>query len=164
MAVSSTPAKELSLRRKTSAASTDAQAGGDAAFARTPSASQPFLEATRVGSVHFRLALAREVLFRLDEAQDRRDLSTQTQEVALRKSLKMKTLGPWPIFARQDNCQAKISVAFPGRRRCQHQVLSYASLCHRKRKSQIDSINVQGNEVVTHDLMADAHYMITTIA
>jgi len=36
--------------------------------------------------------------------------------------------------------------------------------CHRKRKSQIDSINVQGNEVVTHDLMADAHYMITTIA
>lgn len=85
-------------------------------------------------------------------------------EVALRKSLKMKTLGPWPIFARQDNCQAKISVAFPGRRRCQHQVLSYASLCHRKRKSQIDSINVQGNEVVTHDLMADAHYMITTIA
>ena len=47
--------------------------------------------ATKVGCVHFQLAIAREVVLRLDEAQESRDLSSR--ELELRKAFKLRTLG-----------------------------------------------------------------------
>ena len=45
----------------------------------------------RIGSVRLQLALARDVVLRLDEAQDSRSLSIQ--EAQLRRSLKVRILG-----------------------------------------------------------------------
>ena len=44
-----------------------------------------------MGCVRFQLAVAREVVLRLDEAQESRDLSSR--EVELRKAFKLRTLG-----------------------------------------------------------------------
>ena len=47
--------------------------------------------ARKVGSVRLQLALAREVVLRLDEAQELRDLSPR--ERALHRTLKLRVLG-----------------------------------------------------------------------
>lgn len=109
--------------------------------------------ASRVGSVRFQLALAREVVLRFDEAQDYRPLSPR--EAELRKAFKLRTLGLASLartIARQRSCLLFLAEGDAKTRFFQLQA------CHRKRKSRIDSLSVDGVQVVDEDLMANSLY------
>jgi hypothetical protein len=108
---------------------------------------------SRVGSVRFQLALAREVVLRLDEAQDYIPLSPR--EVVLRKAFKLRTLGLASLartIARQRSRLLFLAEGDANTRFFQLQA------CHRKRKSRIESLSVDGAQMVNEDLMAHSLY------
>jgi hypothetical protein len=79
------------------------------------------------------------LLLRLDEAQDFKALSPR--EAELRKSLKLRTLGL--VFLVEGDANTRFF---------------HLQACHRKRKSRIDSLSVDGVLVVNEDLMAKSLY------
>lgn len=105
----------------------------------------------QVGSVRLQLSLAREVVFRLDSAMESRTLTAQ--ERALRKDLKVRTLGLASLsrtIARQRSRLRFLAEGEANTRFFQLQA------CHRGRKNVIRSLSVNGNEIVANEQMACA--------
>jgi len=103
--------------------------------------------------VRLQLALAREVVLRIDEAQELRVLSPREQ--ALRKSLKLRVLGLASLartIARQRSRLTFLSEGDANTR------FFHLQACHRGRKNRIDSLSVLGDEVFSEEGMAQAAY------
>jgi hypothetical protein len=112
--------------------------------------------ATKIGSVRFQLALAREVVLRFDAAQDYRALTLQ--EAELRKSLKLRILGLASLARTIAGQKSRLLFLAEGDANTR---FFHLQACHRKRKSRIDTLTVHGSELVRDDLMAQAlfeHY------
>jgi hypothetical protein len=106
---------------------------------------------SRIGSVRFQLALAREVVLRLDEAQEVRTLSLR--ESALRKAFKLRSLSLASLARTMARQRSRLLFLAEGDANTRFFNLQ---ACHRKRKSRIDSLLVEGAQIVTDDAMAQA--------
>ena len=104
---------------------------------------------SRIGSVRFQLALAREVVLRFDEAQDFRDLSPQ--EVALRKAFKLRSLGLASLARTVARQRSRLLFLAEGDANTKFFNLQ---ACHRKRKNKIESLSVDGVQLMSDEAMA----------
>lgn len=86
--------------------------------------------ATKVGSVRLQLAIAREVVLRLDEAQESRAL--EQREVELRRGLKVRILGLASLA--KNNCEIALQACLHGGGRCKHSLFPPPSLPSEKEK------------------------------
>lgn len=109
---------------------------------------------TKIGSLRLQLlAMAKEVISRLDEAQESRTLSSQESELC--NSLKLRTLGLASLartIARQ-----RSRLLFLGEGDANTKFF-HLQACHRARKNRFDSMWVDGSEVVSDTAMAQALY------
>jgi hypothetical protein len=104
-----------------------------------------------VGSVRFQLAVAKEVIFKLEQAQDSRPLSVEERE--LRVELKFKCLGLALLarmIARQRSRILHLKEGDANTRYYQLQA------CHRSKKSFIDKFSHQGCTLVHEEHKAEA--------
>lgn len=104
-----------------------------------------------VSSVRLQLAIAREVILRLDAAQDTRALSAE--EMSLRKELKAKCLGLASLARTIARQRSRITFLAEGDANTR---FFHLQACHRRRKSHIMSLSVDGVEVVHNEPMAAA--------
>ena len=109
--------------------------------------------ARKVGSVRLQLALAREVVLRLDEVQELRDLAPR--ERALHRTLKLRVLGLASLARTIARQRSRLSFLAEGDANTR---FFHLQACHRGRKNRIDSLNVLGEEVSSEDGMAQAAY------
>jgi hypothetical protein len=107
----------------------------------------------KIGSVWLQFALAREVILRFDEAQEFRPPSTQ--EIGLRKSLKLRTLGLASMARTIARQRSRLQFLAEGDANTK---FFHLQACHRGRKNKIHSLWVEGSEVVTELQMAQALY------
>lgn len=104
-----------------------------------------------VGSVRLQLAVAREIILRLDTAQETRALSVD--EVALRRSLKCKCLGLASLartIARQRSRMLFLADEDANTK------FFHLQACHRSRKQHIASLKVQGIDLNPNEQMEEA--------
>lgn len=112
-----------------------------AAWQDTPPNADPFrIKALQswsqqfVGSIRLQLAVAREVIQRLETAQEKRHLTPQEQD--LRKELKMKTLGLASLTRTIARQRSRIQYLAQGDANTKFFQLQ---ACHRRRKNYIHS-------------------------
>ena len=111
---------------------------------------------TKIGSIRLQLAMTREVILRLDEQQDRRPLAPW--EASMRTSLKVRVLGLASIprtIARQ---RARVLFLAEGDANTR---FYHLQACHRRRRGRIDSLRLQGGQVVSDESLAQSvfdHY------
>ncbi|XP_066373323.1 uncharacterized protein [Miscanthus floridulus] len=104
-----------------------------------------------IGSINLQLIIAREIVARLEAAQERRILSVE--EVALRKRLKWRCLG-LASMSRTIACQrSRMLYLEHGDANTK---FFHLQACHRIRKNYIHSQTVDGHVVVNNEHMADA--------
>jgi hypothetical protein len=104
----------------------------------------------KIGSVRLQLAIAREVILSLDEAQENRQLAQWESD--LRKTLKLRVLGLACLARTIARQRSRILFLAEGDANTK---FYHLQACHRSRKSRIDSLHVQGGEVVSDAAMAD---------
>jgi len=102
----------------------------------------------KIGSVRLQLALAREVILRFDAAQEHRVLPAQ--EVQLRKMLKVRVLGLASLIRTMARQRSRMLFLAEGDANTK---FFHLMACHRKRRSYIHSLRVQGSEVVRDEAM-----------
>jgi hypothetical protein len=108
---------------------------------------------TKISSVRLQLAMAREVIQRFDEDQESRNLSQW--EADLRKTLKLRVLGLVSLartIARQRSMLLFLAEGDANTK------FYHLQACHRNRKNRIDSLRVQGMEVISDSAMDNALY------
>lgn len=108
---------------------------------------------TKVGSVRLQLAMAREVILRFDQAQDVRPLLEW--ELALRKSLKLRVLGLASLSRTIARQRSRLTFLAEGDANTR---FYHLQAFHRSRGSRIESLRVNGLELVSDTAMADALY------
>lgn len=139
------------------------------AWSRTPSDADPFRvidfklrnvtralqswSATKIGSVRLQLALAREIVLGLDEAEESRTL--EARELELRRSLKLRTLGLASMARRIARQRSRLTFLAEGDVNTR---FFHLQACHRRRKNRITSLNVHGTDITSERLMAQAVY------
>lgn len=99
----------------------------------------------KIGSIKLQILAAREVILRLDKAQERRTLSEE--EVQLRKELKLKSLGLASLERTIARAQSRITWLCDGDA-CTKFFHLHAS--YRKKKNHIASLQVEGSAVHDH--------------
>jgi hypothetical protein len=104
----------------------------------------------KIGSVRLQLAIAREVILSLDEAQENRQLAHWESD--LRKTLKLRVLGLACLARTIARQRSRILFLAEGDANTK---FYHLQACHRSRKSRIDSLHVQGGEVISDAAMAD---------
>lgn len=109
--------------------------------------------ATKVGSVRLQLAMTREVLLCLEEAQESRLLTPREHE--LRRSLKIRTPGLSSLARTIVRQRSRLIFLADGDA---NTCFYHLQACHRRRKNTIVSLNVNGSEVVDDELLAQAVY------
>jgi hypothetical protein len=97
--------------------------------------------------------MAREVILRLDEAQEFRELSVN--ELALHKSLKVRVLGLASLARTIARQRSRLLFLAEGDANTN---FFHLQACHRARKKRIDSLWVEGAELVREDHMSQALY------
>lgn len=108
---------------------------------------------TKIGSIRLQLALAREVILRFDEEQERRTLAPW--EANLRRTLKVRVLGLASLSRTVARQRSRLLFLAEGDVNTKYYHLQ---ACNRSRQNRIDSLNVQGAQVVADSAMADALY------
>lgn len=107
----------------------------------------------RMGSVRLQLTLVREAILSLDIEQERRLL--EPWETTLRRSLKVRVLGLASLsrtIARQRSRMLFLAEGDANTR------FYHLQACHRRRQNRIESLNVDGTQVVQDHAMAEALY------
>jgi hypothetical protein len=107
----------------------------------------------KLGSVRLQLALAREVILRYDEAQEHRVLTQQ--EAQLRRRLQVRVLGLASLLRTMARQRSRMLFLSEGDANTK---FFHLMACHRKRRSYIRSLKVDGTEVVTDEAKAEALY------
>jgi len=98
----------------------------------------------RIGSIRLQLSLAREVILRLDVAEESRALSGE--EKLLRNELKMKCLGLASLNRTILRQRSKILYLAEGDANTK---FFHPQACHRKRKNTVDSELVQNEDMAS---------------
>lgn len=109
-----------------------------------------------ISSIRLQLAIAREVVQRLEKAQDRRALTTQEQE--LRKELKFKMLGLSSLARTIARQCSRIHYLAEGDANTKFFQLA---ACHRSRKNYVHTLTHQGVTVVEEQqkrVLVDDYY------
>jgi hypothetical protein len=104
-----------------------------------------------IGSVWLQLSLTREVILALDVAEESRALSSD--EKVLQNELKMKCLGLASLNRTIQRQRSKVLFLAEGDANTK---FFHLQAYHRKRKSIIPSLMVQGSEVLQNEEMANA--------
>ena len=107
----------------------------------------------KIGSVRMQLALAREVIVRLDVAQKSRSLSLQESQLC--KSLKVRVLGLASLLRTIARQRSRLMFLDEGDANTK---FFHLMACHRKRRNFIRSLHVNDNVIVSGEGMADALY------
>lgn len=108
---------------------------------------------TKISSVRLQLAMAREVIQRFDEDQESRNLSQW--EADLRKTLKLRVLGLVSLARMIARQRSRLLFLAEGDANTK---FYHLQACHRNRKNRIDSLRVQGMEVISDSAMDNALY------
>lgn len=108
---------------------------------------------SKIGSVRLQLAMAREVIQRFDEEQETRNLLQW--EADLRKTLKLRVLGLASLARTINRQRSRLLFLAEGDANTK---FYHLQACHRSRKNRIQSLHVQGTEIVSDHAMADALY------
>ncbi|KAJ1287483.1 hypothetical protein BS78_02G013300 [Paspalum vaginatum] len=109
-----------------------------------------------VGSIRLQLAMARELVFRFDTAQERRDLSPR--ELQFRNQLKLKCLGLSSLARTIARQRSRLIFLEAGDANTK---LFHLQACHRSRKNFIADLHVDGRTVSEPNLMSSelfAHF------
>jgi hypothetical protein len=96
-----------------------------------------------VGSILLQLVVAREVVFKLEQAQDKRQLLHA--ELELCKELKFKLLGLASLSRTSTRQRSRLTFLREGDA---HTKFFHLEACHRSRKNFIDSLQQQGMTIV----------------
>lgn len=107
----------------------------------------------RIGSVKLQLAVARETVLKLDQAMERRQLSMF--EADLRRRLKFRCLGLASLCRTIARQRSRILFLAEGDANTR---FFHLQACHRSRKNFIQSVWVEGSEIVQDEHMADAFF------
>jgi hypothetical protein len=104
-----------------------------------------------VRSVQLQLVVAKEVVFKLDQAQESRPLSSE--EVLLRNELKMKCLSLASLCRSIARQQSRLTFLREGDA---NTAFFHLQACHRNRKNTIMHIEHNGTMIVDEELKAEA--------
>lgn len=107
----------------------------------------------KIGSIRLQLAMTREVILTLDGEQDRRVL--HPWEASLRRSLKCQVLGLASLSRTIARQRSRLLFLVEGDANTR---FFHLQACHRSRQNRIDSLEVQGAQVVSDQAMEDALY------
>jgi hypothetical protein len=105
----------------------------------------------KVGSIRLQLALVREVILAFDAEQDSRALLPW--EAELRRSLKLQVLGLASLARTLARQKSRFLFLAEGDANTK---FYHLQACHRGRKSRIESLSVEGIEIISDRGMADA--------
>ena len=105
----------------------------------------------KIGSIRLQSTLTREAIMCLDEEMERRQLSSW--EAELRRSLKMRVLGLASLSRSIARQRSRVLYLAEGDANTR---FYHLQACHRRRRSRIDSLMVDGMQVVQDRQMADA--------
>lgn len=108
---------------------------------------------TKIGSIRLQLSMTREVILRFDAEQDRRVL--HPWEASLRRSLKLQVLGLASLSRTIARQRSRLLFLAEGDANTR---FYHLQACHRSRQNRIESLHVQGAQVVSDHAMADALY------
>lgn len=106
---------------------------------------------SKVGSVRLQLTMARQVISRFDEEQERRVLVPW--EAELRLTLKMRVLGLASLARTIARQRSRLLFLAEGDANTR---FYHLQACHRSRQNRIESLQVQGAQVVSDQAMVDA--------
>ncbi|WVZ71862.1 hypothetical protein U9M48_020394 [Paspalum notatum var. saurae] len=106
-----------------------------------------------VGSIRLQLALAREIIFQLDAAQEERVLSME--ELQLRKQLKFKCLGLASLSRTIARQRSRLLFLEAGDANTK---FFHLQACHRSRKNYIQEISVNGAQISLEESKAEAFF------
>lgn len=107
--------------------------------------------AKHVGSVRLQLAIAKEIVYRFDQAQDTRALAAHEQ--TLRNKMKMRCLGLASLLRTIVRQRSRITYLADGDANTK---FFHLQACHRSRQNTITSLKVDDMEVVHEEAKAQA--------
>lgn len=106
-----------------------------------------------VRSIRLQLAIAKEIVYQLDLAQEHRQLNEG--ELFMRKDMKLKCLGLASLkhtIERQSCCLTFLAEGDTNTR------FFHLQACHRRRRNLIETMRINEHEVVTEEAKADAFF------
>ncbi|WVZ69147.1 LOW QUALITY PROTEIN: hypothetical protein U9M48_017983 [Paspalum notatum var. saurae] len=106
-----------------------------------------------IGSVRLQLAMARELIFQFDSAEEVRDLLPH--EIAFRGQLKLRCLGLASMARTIARQRSRLLFLETGDANMK---FFHLQACHKSRKSFIPELRVDGSQVLDPDRMAEALY------
>ena len=106
--------------------------------------------AKHIGSVRLQLAIAKEIVYRLDWAQDHSSLATQ--ELALKRKAKLCYLGLASLQRTLVRQRSRITFLAEGDANTK---IFHLQACHRNRKNVITKLRVDDTIIMQDDQMAD---------